>query len=753
SCSECIRGGPECAWCEDKDYFVRQQPADRCDSVLNHQKNKCQKLTNPKSGTDSKQVKNKKLDDSTNVTPRNLTLHLRKGQPARFNVSMRTPENFPVDLYYLMDISGSMFQDMQQITSLGKRIATEMNKITTRFRLGFGTFVDKPVAPFIDTQPELLAHPRLTDTGIDLDSIPAFGFRNNLPLDQETSKFEAKVAAQNISGNVDNPEGGMDALLQIAVCHKDIGWVKKEEARRLVVLTTDANYHFAGDGLLGGIVTPNDGKCHLSAEGEYEASTLQDYPSLGQLREILIENQVVPIFAITQNQKAIYDVLQNFFGDQSFAVAAELEADGSNVVTLIREAYEKIAKTQTVSDNTTTGVTITYKAICPDGTFENKQVCNNVKIGEEVTFEVSVTALECSDKMPDRVNLRTVFGEVALNLKYICECKCQELEQHKSSYCSRNGTLICGECECDPEWTGRRCDCQKGTADDPSKCPKNNATGQVCSGRGKCYCAECICDESKVPGEEFYGDHCQCSNMDCPRNDEGLLCGGPEQGKCDCGKCSCYGNWTGPACSCTTETASCFENGAMCSGRGECECGKCVCNASLPYIGVYCNDCPVRTCSGQCNANKACVQCKVFGTGPLQNECQEKCSDDVIKVNIVDKITEEMGERCSFQDDDDCTFTFAYQPTDDYRLEVFVEKERACPEQVAALVVILGVIFGILAIGLALLLIWRLLATIQDRREFAKFEKERSQAKWDTGENPIFINATTTFQNPTYKKA
>jgi protocadherin alpha len=62
----------------------------------------------------------------------------------------------------------------------------------------------------------------------------------------------------------------------------------------------------------------------------------------------------------------------------------------------------------------------------------------------------------------------------------------------------------------------------------------------------------------------------------------------------------------------------------------------------------------------------------------------------------------------------------------------------------------LGVIVGIVIIGLALLLIWKLLTTLHDRREFAKFEKERALAKWDTGQNPIYKGATTTFKNPTY---
>lgn len=54
-----------------------------------------------------------------------------------------------------------------------------------------------------------------------------------------------------------------------------------------------------------------------------------------------------------------------------------------------------------------------------------------------------------------------------------------------------------------------------------------------------------------------------------------------------------------------------------------------------------------------------------------------------------------------------------------------------CPQPVDVLAIALGVIGGIIAIGLALLLIWKLLVTIHDRREFAKFEKERQNAKWD----------------------
>lgn len=54
-----------------------------------------------------------------------------------------------------------------------------------------------------------------------------------------------------------------------------------------------------------------------------------------------------------------------------------------------------------------------------------------------------------------------------------------------------------------------------------------------------------------------------------------------------------------------------------------------------------------------------------------------------------------------------------------------------CPTPVPVLPIVLGVIAGIILIGLLLLLLWKLLVTIHDRREYARFEKERDNARWN----------------------
>ena len=46
-------------------------------------------------------------------------------------------------------------------------------------------------------------------------------------------------------------------------------------------------------------------------------------------------------------------------------------------------------------------------------------------------------------------------------------------------------------------------------------------------------------------------------------------------------------------------------------------------------------------------------------------------------------------------------------------------------------IIVLAIVASIVLIGLALLLVLRLAIYLQDRQEFARFEKERKKAHWD----------------------
>jgi integrin beta 1 len=53
-----------------------------------------------------------------------------------------------------MDMSFSMDDDKIKLASLGDLLAESLKKITRNFKLGFGSFVDKRLVPFVDPRPE-----------------------------------------------------------------------------------------------------------------------------------------------------------------------------------------------------------------------------------------------------------------------------------------------------------------------------------------------------------------------------------------------------------------------------------------------------------------------------------------------------------------------------------------------------------------------------------------------------------------------
>lgn len=172
----------------------------------------------------------------------------------------------------------------------------------------------------------------------------------------------------------------------------------------------------------------------------------------------------------------------------------------------------------------------------------------------------------------------------------------------------------------------------------------------------------------------------------------------------------------------------------------------------------------------------------MYGMGNYSiDECKVHCGEFIFeKVDTVSHEIDSDEEICHVIDEDDCQFRYVYYyPMNSNVLHIRAQKERECQPQVFIPGIILGVIAGVVLIGLAFLLLWKLFTTISDRREFARFEKERMMAKWDTvsgmtlfedgvycsvratlmrcacvlffqGENPIYKQATSTFKNPTY---
>jgi len=98
----------------------------------------------------------KTVDDAEPVQmrPQKISLKLRPKSPQTFQVQFKQAQDYPVDLYYLMDLSKSMEDDKEKLSKLGTVLAEKMKNLTSNFRLGFGSFVDKVAMPYVSMVPE-----------------------------------------------------------------------------------------------------------------------------------------------------------------------------------------------------------------------------------------------------------------------------------------------------------------------------------------------------------------------------------------------------------------------------------------------------------------------------------------------------------------------------------------------------------------------------------------------------------------------
>lgn len=55
-----------------------------------------------------------------------------------------------------------------------------------------------------------------------------------------------------------------------------------------------------------------------------------------------------------------------------------------------------------------------------------------------------------------------------------------------------------------------------------------------------------------------------------------------------------------------------------------------------------------------------------------------------------------------------------------------------CPEPLKIPMIVLGLSLSVVCIGMILLIVWKVLVSVHDRKEVARFEAEKSKAKWQS---------------------
>ncbi|XP_076870725.1 integrin beta-7 isoform X2 [Brachyhypopomus gauderio] len=667
---------------------------------------------------------NNDLENVVQLRPQNIRVKLRVGVPHEFKVEFQRAKGYPIDLYYLMDLSYSMKDDLEKIKNLGQDILDTLQKITQTVRIGFGSFVDKEMLPYVSQ----VGPRRRNPCPNRMDTCqPAFTFHNVLPLTNIPEEFKREVSKQKISGNLDSPEAGLDAIMQATVCQKEIKW---GNVTRILVYTSDDTFHMAGDGRLAGIFRPHDGQCHLQEDGSYDGKAF-DYPTIGQLSRLLQSNNIQLIFAVTEKSIPAYQALSSLIPQ---SVVGVLKDDSSNVVQLINEAYRNLSSTLLLEqDQSPAGLHVSYLSDCKDGasrSWQHRGECSGIGVNKQVDFTVRLTASECL-KEPEtfKIQMQGISEVLKVTVETLCDCQCGAAEED-SQYCKERGTLSCGVCSCNEGYQGQRCECEsnitKTNSDILTSCRQSNSL-QVCSGHGNCECGQCVCSR------QFYGNFCECDDSSCERNDN-KICNG--QGSCKCGTCVCNANYNGSACQCPVSTDMCHRKGdVFCNGLGDCECNRCVCRKG--FSGEDCSN-----IIDPCEPYRSCVEREVknriSGQGSLNT-----CSADK-HVHTVKHVWLEGCDqlKCIFKDG------ISYEVTLKDAEGVLI-KYVECAHTIDKTKVIIGTsVTSIIVIGIVIIIVYRILLEIYDRREYQHFVKAQQEANWNTTPNPLFKGATTTTLNP-----
>uniref|UniRef100_A0A8C3ATK8 Integrin beta n=1 Tax=Cyclopterus lumpus TaxID=8103 RepID=A0A8C3ATK8_CYCLU len=601
TCSECLQTEVGCAYCTNE---VRAQ--NNSFSVIFKAQNSssfCIKQT----GLLYKQAINMNLQKSQ-VSPQKMVMSFLPGEQKQMNVEVFAPTKGPLDLYILMDFSNSMEDDLDNLKKMGSQLAKLVNDLSDDPTIGFGKFVDKVTDPQTDMRQAKLKQPWP-------NSDPPFSFQNVIPLMNNTDSFIRKLQKEKISGNLDAPEGGFDAILQAAVCDK-IGW--RSSSTHLLVFSTESAFHYESDGanVLAGIMARNDEACHLDPQGKYTKDVDQDYPSIPTLVRLLAKHNIIPIFAVTNHSYSFYEKLQTYF---PIAEIGRLEEDSKNMLTLMRTAFESIRSKMSI------------RAEDRPKAFEAEFFHTNGSLAQYGAFDFKPGAIMDPDhKMGTmRVKPTTFSTAVKVNASVLCPtCPCEKTAIPNADKCYGNGDLVCGRCHCHDGCTFCNCSASS-SAQDKNQC-MGSGIKEPCSGNGECLeCGTCLCNNP----DQFEGQYCQYDKTQCQRYG-GFLCN--DRGSCIMGRCVCTKGWTGNACECPKSNQTCLDSkGGLCNGRGKCVCGRCACYSSDMTKTATCEP---NFQLGACEGTRSCVQCQAWKTGEKKEK--EECDKCSFKIILVDELKE-----------------------------------------------------------------------------------------------------------------
>ncbi|XP_073941118.1 integrin beta pat-3-like [Choristoneura fumiferana] len=728
TCHECISDPNLCAWCSSQKFTLEN----RCRPLSTSSSESwclADDIQNPKSNITLVESKdfNHTFGHVIQLKPQKYHLDIRVGQPTPFNFTYKMAENFPVDIYFLLDMSKSMETIRDDLLQQSNDIYNTMRNLTKDVYLGLGTFIDKNMLQFQE----------------NVDANETYSFKHQLSLTDNMTAFNLTLNGTNFGNNVDPPESGLDGIAQVIACKKLINW--RDQSRKILIHITDASYHSAGDGMLAGLTRPYDGKCYLNEEGYYEMEKEMDYPSVGLISKMATDEQITILFVSSSTDESPYFNLMNAI----YGSYTANNYDTHVITSTLKNTYESITQKIELRVNVTSQnkdyFNITFEPNCGE-IFNDESACT-VEKGEEKHFTGTITLLKYFDvgQLYLGINPKGLKEDISLNINVIKDCGCDGRMEKNSSICNNAGDLNCGVCECYEDKFGQFCGCSSSHSD----C-KANGTDVECSGQGTCMCGTC---EGHCRNG-YSGKYCQINISNCPKGKLDLLCSG--NGDCSDGVCTCNAGWTGKACECPESKADCIHNGMECNNRGRCHCGQCKCfELSQWDVRLYHdNICGQNPCSDSHCHEKQCeklIPC--FKCYNDKDQCEDICEGNVTIMKtpeVIEEFRSKWTACTNVRVDFGCyaNFAYIYSKNETSGIVLFVLGEKNCQENQMMIGVISAVV--LLLIGLLTLIAWKVLTTLQDRREYLQFQKKMQESASEQV-NEVYRAPFTTYLNPAFQ--
>ena len=121
---------------EDVNYKIKFK------DVINNRTDKISRASRKQLRSNKRNIINQD-DKLVQLKPDKIRLKIRPNTKMRFNLTFIQAEKYPLDIYYLMDLTYSMRDHRDALIKLADKLSESMSDITTKFRLGYGSFIDK----------------------------------------------------------------------------------------------------------------------------------------------------------------------------------------------------------------------------------------------------------------------------------------------------------------------------------------------------------------------------------------------------------------------------------------------------------------------------------------------------------------------------------------------------------------------------------------------------------------------------------